>query len=275
MTEWMLALFVKCCILYTFMSAQTRRLGKILCANLLLWGAAIGWQFQEPKASATLSPEETAATISRPVPVITKKTEISIPEAVVVSPAVTLSVPFTSQAPYEDWSAPYQEACEEAALLMIDAYMQGTTLPASVANEKILSLTDAVAKAGYGESMTIAELATFVQQWYGFRSRIIEDVTVESIKEELRAGHPVIVPAAGKELQNPYFSGGGPWYHMLVITGFDEDEFITNDPGTVLGHGFRYQQDHLLSAIHDWTGQEQTISEGKKVMLILEPALSY
>ena len=208
-----------------------------------------------------------------------KKPDDKLYEVIVEVPSlaanVSLSVPFTSQAPYEDWSAPYQEACEEAALLMIDAYMQGTTLPASVANEKILSLTDAVAKAGYGESMTIAELATFVQQWYGFRSRIIEDVTVESIKEELRAGHPVIVPAAGKELQNPYFSGGGPWYHMLVITGFDEDEFITNDPGTALGHGFRYQQDHLLSAIHDWTGQEQTISEGKKVMLILEPALSY
>jgi len=273
------------------MSAQNRRLWKVLLANALLWSAAIGWQFQEPTPVASRTPTERAAKIKRVVPPavpalsqaegsrVEPVQKIEVPEVIVEVPSlaanVSLSVPFTSQAPYEDWSAPYQEACEEAALLMIDAYLHGTTLPAAIADKRILDLTAAVAQAGYGESVTIIQLASLVEDFFGYQARILEDVTIKTIKSELRDGNPVIVPAAGKELQNPYFSGGGPWYHMLVITGFDEDEFITNDPGTVLGHGFRYQQDHLLSAIHDWTGQEQTISEGKKVMLILEPALSY
>ena len=36
-----------------------------------------------------------------------------------------LAVPFTSQAPHADWELPYQEACEEAALLMAHHFIQG------------------------------------------------------------------------------------------------------------------------------------------------------
>ena len=39
-----------------------------------------------------------------------------------LSPTMNLSVPFTSQAPEQNWDEPWQDACEEAAVLMLDAY---------------------------------------------------------------------------------------------------------------------------------------------------------
>ena len=42
--------------------------------------------------------------------------------------AVSLEVPFTAQAPDGDWSMPYQEACEEAVIIMAKAYLDGEDL---------------------------------------------------------------------------------------------------------------------------------------------------
>ena len=48
-------------------------------------------------------------------------------------------------------------------------------------------------------------------------------------------GVPVLLPAAGRLLRNPYFSGQGPLYHMLVVKGYTRDgKIITDDPGTRL-----------------------------------------
>ena len=36
--------------------------------------------------------------------------------------SLLLEVPFTSQAPFGNWDEPYQEACEEAVMLMLMHY---------------------------------------------------------------------------------------------------------------------------------------------------------
>ncbi|NOS68166.1 MAG: hypothetical protein HOO67_07475, partial [Candidatus Peribacteraceae bacterium] len=85
---------------------------------------------------------------------------------------------------------------------------------------------------------------------------------------------PVVIPAAGRDLGNPYFSGEGPWYHALTIIGFEEgwtgDKFIVNDPGTKRGSQYKYDVDVLVSAIHDWTGVKEDIRNGRKAMVIIE-----
>ena len=86
------------------------------------------------------------------------------------------------------------------------------------------------------------------------------------VRPDLEAG----VPVAGRELGNPYFSGGGPWYHMLVITGYDGNRFITNDPGTKRGEDYKYSADVLIEAIHDWTGSKDTITSGAKTAVVIE-----
>jgi hypothetical protein len=77
----------------------------------------------------------------------------------------------------------------------------------------------------------------------------------------------IIAPFAGRMLGNPFYSGEGPYYHMLVIKGYDEENFITNDVGTRRGENFIYSYETVMQAIHDYreTGIE---TAPKKVMVI-------
>jgi hypothetical protein len=95
----------------------------------------------------------------------------------------------------------------------------------------------------------------------------------------LVSGKLVIIPAAGRLLGNPNFSGQGPIYHMLVVRGFDNKtgEFITNDPGTRKGEGYRYKYSVLINAIHDWSHKlsvdgmtDQEIASTIKAIVIVE-----
>ncbi len=143
-----------------------------------------------------------------------------------------------------------------------------------IADKDILDIVAWETDNGYGQDITAAQMAEVAEKKFGLRARVRTDVTIESIKEELVAGNPVIIPAAGRDLGNPYFSGAGPWYHALVITGFTQgwtgDSFTTNDPGTKRGKGYEYKVETLLNAIHDWTGVKEEIREGRKAMIILE-----
>jgi hypothetical protein len=70
-------------------------------------------------------------------------------------------------------------------------------------------------------------------------------------------------------LKNPYYSGDGPWYHMIVVIGYDGTSFITNDVGTKRGAQYHYTYDTLINAIHDWTGTDDMIATGSKNALVL------
>ena len=122
---------------------------------------------------------------------------------------------------------------------------------------------------GYKWDVTIGELLTIAEKNYQLHGRIIENVTAEDIRKELSNGHPVIAPTAGQLLGNPYFSGDGPPYHMIVIIGFDAKGFITNDVGTKRGKDYRYDEATLMNAIHDWNGSVETITSGAKRVLVI------
>ena len=185
---------------------------------------------------------------------------------------INLDIPFASQAPFGNWEMPYQEACEEAAVIMAHYYLTGATLSAEKMNEEILKLVEWEKKTfGFYEDTNGAETARMLTEYFGdadVEVRYGADVTIENIKREVAAGHPVILLAAGRLLPNPNFKPPGPLYHALIIRGYTKNGLIiTNDPGTYKGKNFLYAPDVLYNAIHEWDANN--ILDGKKVMIVV------
>ena len=119
-----------------------------------------------------------------------------------------LAVPWTSQAPNAVWDHRDQEACEEASIYMVDQFYRGVSeglINPSVADAAIQDLVDEQMQMfGYFESTTAEQTAELVESYYGYTVELIYNPTVDQIKNEVLAGHPVVVPAAGQVLANPY-----------------------------------------------------------------------
>lgn len=206
-----------------------------------------------------IGPPETES----PTPTISKT-----PVAPTLPAKITIEMPFTSQAPLTNWDALHEDACEEASLIMVMHYLKHTKITSKEsAEEEIQQMVKWEDENNYGGSITLQQLAD-VAKHYGFTKYHIESVTLANIKTELSKANPVIVPAAGRELDNPNFKSPGPIYHMLVIKGYDKDGFITNDPGTRKGEGFRYTFDNLINAIHNWDADN--IDDGAKEYLVFD-----
>lgn len=184
---------------------------------------------------------------------------------------INLAVPFTSQAPQANWSLPYQEACEEASAYMVSEYYAGTSagkIDPDVADAAILDLV-AFEEDFLGTYLdtTAVETVQFIDAYYGLNATVVENPTVDQIKAEIAAGRPVIVPAAGRELGNPNFTGEGPLYHMLVIKGYTANSFITNDPGTRNGENYVYNIQTIMDAMGDWNNGDP--AHGAKVVIFV------
>lgn len=190
---------------------------------------------------------------------------------VVIPARFALNVPFTSQAPHANWELPYQEACEEASALTVHYFYSGKTFTLDSADEALLGVVDFENEYfGYYKDTTAAETAELMQAYWGYTHvDVLEDPTVLELKGHIAAGRPVIVPAAGKQLGNPNFSNDGPLYHMLVLTGYTEDAFITNDVGTRLGEDYVYQIDTIMDAMHDWNNGD--VENGAKRVIVAWP----
>ncbi|MBI5071321.1 C39 family peptidase [Candidatus Falkowbacteria bacterium] len=188
-------------------------------------------------------------------------------------------VAFASQAPLGDWSMPYQEACEEASMIMVAKYFKNEKLDNNIMAEEILKLVKWEDDNGYPLDLTAAQVVEVLDKYFGLKSSLDKMVTETEIKKKLVAGDLIIVPLAGRDVGNPYYKQPGPLYHMLVIRGYNQTEFITNDPGTRRGEAYRYLYGDLLWAVHDWVGgvrayqdprPEPDMRTGARVMVVVE-----
>ncbi len=200
-----------------------------------------------------------------------KKDLLDIP----IPPEINLDIPFTIQSPDQIWDELHNEACEEASLIMVNAYYTGQTgnIPVSSAMKSIVDITDYENTLfGYNKSTTIEQTAQIAKGFFHLNDiHIIHAPTVQGMKMLLAKGIPIIVPAAGRLLGNTHFRGAGPMYHMLVLKGYTRDgNFIVNDPGTRVGKDFVYSFDILMNAMHDYN--ENDILAGGKVILTVSPA---
>jgi len=202
-------------------------------------------------------------------PLATGSTNVSSDEA--PKESVRIQVPFMSQAPHGNWEMPYQEACEEASLILVDHYLRGEPITAEIMDQEILALVKKENEEfGYSADVTMAELAEIAEKAYGYDTQLLYEFTVDDMKRILAEGNPIIIPLAGRNLQNPYYSGEGPWYHVLVVTGYDGKNFITNDVGTKHGEGYKYPYARIYNNIHDWNMAKEDIENGKKVILVVK-----
>ncbi len=214
--------------------------------------------------------------------VVTVPTATSTPTSALVDPfqwdgplpaQINLAVPFLSQAPNKDWSMPYQEACEEASMIMVNAFYEGqtTAFEPRDGDRAILDLVRFEEERGKTPDLTIAEVQEMMIAKWGYKVVIVTpEVTINRIKAALAHGYPVILPADGKSLKNPNFRNGGPPYHMLVIKGYVGNQYwITNDPGTRLGADFTYPIEHLPEVAHDWNGGD--VPHGQARILVALP----
>ncbi|GBE16534.1 hypothetical protein BMS3Abin15_00355 [bacterium BMS3Abin15] len=185
---------------------------------------------------------------------------------------ILIDVPFAPQAPYAVWDEYHKEACEEASLMMLKYYLDDKKLTPEIAEREIQNMISfQVEEYGDYKDSDAEEIVELASDFYGIKNlKVVYDFKKEDIKKELTKGFPIIVPAAGRLLGNPFYTSPGPLYHNLVLVGYENDVIITNDPGTKRGGGYRYNIDVLYNAIHDFPGKKELIEEGKKAMIIVD-----
>lgn len=191
---------------------------------------------------------------------------------------IKVAVPFISQAPGGIWTEPWQNACEEASIAMINAFYSdsASALTAEEEREEILKIFDTKEKRfGPSSDESMKTIATIISDselnWDAY---VVDDPTIDQMKAELANQRPIIAPIYARALDNPYYVGEGPDYHVVVIVGYDDvtGEFITHDPGTARGEDFRYPYQEFYDAINDFlTTKDYTA--GPTRVLFTQPAL--
>lgn len=173
---------------------------------------------------------------------------------------VKIAVPFTSQAPQGVWIEPWQNACEEASIVMINNFYQGDSLTKEKAHDEILKIFDTKENQfGLSNDESMETVASIINNssliW---SAEVIEDPGIEAMKTELSNQRPIIAPIYAPAIENPYYVGEGPDYHVVVLTGYDDEtqEFIFHDPGTQHGKNLRYDYNKFYQAIFDFLTEE-------------------
>ncbi len=183
---------------------------------------------------------------------------------------------FVPQAPDKNWDQPWQDTCEEAALLTPHYFYQNQTPNLETIKQDLLSMLDYEHQQGWDKDINLSQMAQIAQQHLNYQTEIIDHPSLDQIKQFIAKDIPVIIPANGKTLfaENPHFRNGGPDYHNLTILGYDDttNQFIVHDVGTQFGAYFRYSYQLLLSSIHDLpaTGKQDITSGIPRVLILLK-----
>lgn len=207
---------------------------------------------------------------------ITRDDITKTPEKTLEAKIVLFKVPFTPQAPFGKWSDDrQQDGCEEASALMAVHWARGLPLSLQQAEQEILALSEFERGryGGYHDTSAEDTALRILRGYFEYTTILVRNnITRRDIIDELNNGNLVIVPVNGRKLGNPYYTPPGPIRHQLVVIGYDEktDEFITNDPGTKRGAGFRYRASVLEGALQDYpTGHKEPITSVEKRMIVV------
>lgn len=182
---------------------------------------------------------------------------------------------FVQQAPEKNWDQPWQDACEEAALLTVDYFYKNQIPDIETNKNDILKMIEFENKQSFSMDMSIDQMSLVSEKYLSYSTKIIDNPSINDIKQYLAKNIPVIITANGKTLyqENRHFNSSGPYYHSLTILGYDDNkkQFTVHDVGTQFGAYFKYSYSLLMESIHDFpsSGHKEDINTGSKKVLIL------
>lgn len=184
--------------------------------------------------------------------------------------SLNLKAVFFPQAPYGNWDLPWQEACEEASVMLVANVYLDKNWTIEQFNQEILKLVDwENKKFGDYKHTSVAQTSEILGQYFGLKTVIHENPTFEDVKNVLAQGHFIVMTFAGKELYNPFYRNGGPNYHAMMVKGYKENgKLIVHDVGTKRGDDYVYAWPVIENALHDYA---EPIYKGAKRMIEVLP----
>jgi len=219
---------------------------------------------------------------ARPLPGVTEIQPQPLPTVgqIVEAPApppppdhILLQVPFTTQAPLNNW-AQHQESCEAATLLMLTSYWRHDTsvvIDPRLADGMINQIDSWKPQLDLNDKM-MGELAA--QHW-GYTYEIVPN-DPKVIAAQLAAGRPLIAEVRTHGLGNPRYPGytnhfeqqGWSVPHFVMIIGYDSTGVFLNDAGISWGRGYHISYAQLTHAIDDLDQHHPALAQGQVLLLI-------
>lgn len=190
---------------------------------------------------------------------------------------ILLQVPYTTQAPLGNWDK-HQESCEAATLTMVLSYWQhdkSVVIDPHVADTSIAQIDGMKVQLDLTDQL----LGQLAENHFGYSYRVLPN-TVDTIREQLSAGRPLIAEVRTHGLGNPNYPGYRYHYeesgwsvpHFIVIIGYDSTGVWLNDAGISRGRGYHISYAQLAHAIDDLDEHHPNLAQGQ-VLLLIAPEL--
>jgi len=187
---------------------------------------------------------------------------------------VTLPVPFTSQIPNGSWSKPWNNACEEASIIMTEGYYYGYSdiIPKKIAIDNIGSLFKIEDRVfGFNADTDAAHTALLINKYTDFSAKIVDNPSLDQIKNQIDIGRPVISFHYAKNLENKNhrWRTGSSYYHVMVLVGYDDfkQNFLVHDSGDPnTGNFYQYSYKGIMESLKDFNYKTKKASGVPRVL---------
>jgi hypothetical protein len=188
---------------------------------------------------------------------------------------VLLQVPFTTQAPLNNWAL-HQESCEAATLTMLVSYWQHSSAVVIDPHAADASINQ-IDKWKSQPDLNVTMMGELAEQHFGYAYRLVPN-DPKVIAEQLSAGRPLIAEVRTHALGNPRYPGYSTHYeqngysvpHFILIIGYDSTGVWLNDPGISWGRGYHISYAQLAHAIDSLDQHHPALNQGQ-VLLLLAP----